>query len=412
MINLIPASRTALVIDGETLLVVRTKMGVRGPTSRTIARLDDFLTAPVDTLRGRLRGETRDTSSELVLVLPASWCASRPVPIDAKSWKHASEARDELIEAYFPFDASDALAGVLDLSNETEEGPSGAMFVAPKRDAEPWRERVAQVFGRPVDETIASTMALPALGLQSRERVTIVEPGTRPLATTLSWGRPMEVAEPFDEQAVSGELFTLGDASAPGAQKLSMEALGAAAGRLPFVPGVKYRALGLESGAKLDRRVPLVASLALIAIIAFALASFVTDARYESAIASIDARMDDRSDELAEVQRLRARTREIASTIENVNDVTNDWSSVLPDLASAFETVGDEGFVHRVELTPARLVISGEAPESLAVLEALEQTEAFGSARQSGSLTQTPRELETFNVEARRARADEGRSER
>lgn len=409
MINLLPATRTALLIDGDALLLVRTRLALRGGGARTVARLEDFLSAPIDTLRREARASLGGANpGELVLVLPASWCASRPVPITAGSWKTAREARDELIEAYFPFDSSDALTGVLDLTPGDADEPRGALFVAPRREVDPWRDRVEQVLGQPVDEIIPSTMALSGLGLQRRERAVVIEPGARTPATTLSWGRPVEVAEPFDEtDETAGDVFAVGDAPAPsGAARLTIEDVGVAAAMLPFVPGVRYRALGSDAGARLDRRIPVAAALALIAVVSLALSLSVSDARYRSAIERLESEMADRADEVESASRLRARTNEMASTIERVNAVTSGWSSVLPDLARAFETVPGEGFVHRVELTTGRLVISGEAPEALRVLESLESTAVFTRARQSGSLSQTQRGLETFNIEARRAAAE------
>ena len=254
MINLIPASRTALVIDGDALLVVRTKLGPFGPEPAPSRAWTNFLTAPIDTLRGRLRGETRDTSSELVLVLPASWCASRPVPIDAKSWKHRARGAGGTDRGVLPLRRVRRAHGrARPLARRTKKSPRGAMFVAPKREAEPWRERVAQVFGRPVDEVIASTMALPALGLQTpgarddRDRARHAPAGDDALVGTTRGGRRALRRDGRD----AGDLFTWAMRERrPGAQKLSMEDLAAAAGRLPFVPGVRYRALGSESPAR------------------------------------------------------------------------------------------------------------------------------------------------------------------
>ena len=118
MINLLPRTRTALLVDGDALLAVRARYGVTGVTHSTLARIEGFLDAPIDTCRAALREVAGERSGETVLVVPGAWCPSRPVPITSKSWADAHEARRELVEAYFPFAASDCEAGVLDLTGE------------------------------------------------------------------------------------------------------------------------------------------------------------------------------------------------------------------------------------------------------------------------------------------------------
>ncbi len=152
----------------------------------------------------------------------------------------------------------------------------------------------------------------------------------------------------------------------------------------------------------------LVAGLALAALAALAASSALGEARYRHGIDELETRLAGQRDAIERAKVSRRETRRLAETIETINATTEGWRSVLPDLARAFGTVDERGFVHRVELTPARLVFAGEAPVSLDVLDAIESTGAFRGARQTGSVMQTARDLETFNLEARRVQEGTG----
>jgi len=269
VIDLIPYTRAALLIEGDALLVVTVHSTPAGARSRVVARIEDFLSASADAARGQAKEVASDVRTELVLVAPSVWCASRPVPIASKQWDGAKEARDDLVEAYFPFGAADAYVGVMDLNADENAMNTGCVFALPKKQLAPWLERITQVFGRSVREIVPATMAIAGLGLQSEERAVVIERDTQDLATTLEWGRPRSIAEPFDETEARGAsvyCIGTGDEQIKGALPITREQLAIAACVLPFIPGVSYRAMGETKRRKTDRRFPLAAALTLVTV--------------------------------------------------------------------------------------------------------------------------------------------------
>ncbi len=242
----------------------------------------------------------------------------------------------------------------------------------------------------------------------------MLERDGRDLASTFAWGQPVSVAEPYDEDTARGAaLFVIGRVDETtgrmrGARQITNEQLAVAACMLPYIPGVRYRALGDSGKPRLDRRVPLAAAVMFLAIGAMLGSSALSDARARAGIERVEAQMAEIADELRLVQQLRSETDSLASSLEQISETTAEWSSVLPELRQALGVVPEDGFVHRVELTAGRVMMTGESAKSLAVLESLENTGAFESAEQSGAVSRSPRELETFSLRARRVDAEGG----
>jgi len=411
MINLLPFTRTALLIEGDALLIVSVRSTFTGTSSRTHERIEGFLTEPLDAIRAKGRAIEKTISDDVVLVVPASWCASRPVPMTTQGWHAKREARDELVEAYFPFGAREAIVGLLEFTPAGASETQGSLFVASSSQVGAWRERIEQVFSARIGEVLPSTMCTAGLGLQRHERALVLERDGRELATSYAWGRPSAVAEPFDEdEARDAELYVVGriDESTRGARQVTPEQLAVGACLLPYVPGVRYRALGDAGKPRLDRRVPLAAAVTLLAVAGVLGSSALSDARARAGQERVEQQMAAHENELGDVQQLRDETTRLASSLDQIAQTTGQWSSVLPELEQALGVVPLDGFAHRIELTPGRVTITGESAKSLAVLESLENTPAFESARQTGTVSRSPRELETFSLQARRATTNGG----
>lgn len=82
--NLLPWTTLAASVVGDDLYLSEVSGGLAGlgARSKPVAMLGGFLSMSVDEAR-RAIGDAAGKGARLILVVPTSWCAVRPVPFDA-----------------------------------------------------------------------------------------------------------------------------------------------------------------------------------------------------------------------------------------------------------------------------------------------------------------------------------------
>lgn len=423
--NQLFVQRTCCFIYGGGLQLVSVR-GVRLAMRVTASHLvPDALAASLDS-----GFETFDPGekSRIILVCPSSWCAVRPIALDAPGW---SKARDDVmasIESFFPLPAEDALVGYLrshgESSVQSEEVPEsrcGYLIAASRSRLKPWIDAVERITGRVVEEVIPVHAALLGLGLQKYARAQVLDAGAHGVRTLhmLEYGRVTAIEEPWSEDAqerasLMEETFVAQlpcgtETSVPGsfpngAAELTPAdvALGGALASI-VAPGEYAPMIGKRTGAPKRWLAPLAA--AAVAIGVFWSAGVVVESRFASASQQIASAQQSLAVPLSEAESVRSRARALIQRIETVHAASKDWNSVLPVLFEAQGALPPDGYLYRIEIDQSRVKMAGEARSAGDVLRQIERSEVFHSAERISTAAPTPRG-ETFDVQAQIRRAN------
>lgn len=408
-------ARTILsaLIVGDDLHLAEVECAIGGVRSRPVTVLRGFLSLPADDARRVLVGAKIAPISRVVLTVPASWCALRPIAINVSSWAGARDEVRRSISGLFPLEPEEA---VLSLINR-EDGAGAYLLAVSKARLDPWITAIERATGAKVDEVLPPHVALMGLGLQQREHAVVLE---RPeigqtLAHVLRYGRPQMLAEPREDaepttaSVVDEAPLYLPDGSSEAPMLSTIApvdlAVGAAMSRTLASKGVAG-AYAPFVGRSVKARSPLLAPATVIAVAAFLVIGGmrVRNARYEAAIERVIEQREEIASEVEQIRRDRAEIERLSMLIDRG---VNAWSSatmpITPVIAAAQGAVASDGFLYRVDVDARSTTIKGEAPRSLDVLARLEATEEFQNARTLDPPTAVPdRSLETFSIGAQR----------
>lgn len=401
----------SLVIEGADLVWARIAHGVRGARALRGGRLERALEVSPDEAR-RALGIIAGRADRAMLTVPGAWCSLRPIALNVSQWPAARPEVMQSISSLLPLAPTDALVGLVE-RRAGETGGAGGYLVAVDRERlAPWLEWVRSVTGQDVQEIISPHMALPGLGLQRFERAEVVESqaGGAVVTHTLRRGEVVELcrAGRAGEGAEADMRLTLGGAQLAGlplvGTPVSAEELAIAGALSARVAPGQYAPLAGRSRQG-PRRWVMPAAAAAVAILMLLGASWTSDARYEARAAALEAWQAEHEAQLREVERERARTLRLVALLNAARSgPVATAPSVLPDLALAQAVLPEKGFLYRVEVDGGGVSLRGEAQRASDVLQRLESTPGFRSAR----MVNTPapveeRSLETFDVRAERS---------
>lgn len=432
--RLTPWTTLSLAVVGDDLFAAVVSRGLRGASSWRGPVLRGFLSMPADEARRALAGLMTTAgapaaAARVLLTVPTSWCAVRPVPVDARGWGGAREGLLASIEQLAPVSASDAMVGLVSRRGPQGGAPedtsghpggddaalsSGYLVVARRSQVGAWTQGVARALGREVSAVLGAPMAILGLGLQNADRAEVLD--------ELAGGvlvRHALVGGEVDELAA-----TLGfaDAPSPGAVRLpgvSEDSGGTGlTGHEVAVAAALAEDLGAGQFVPLDgapRRAPrrwvLPAAACVGAGLLWIAGLRVSEARYEHAIDALASQRQAVAEQQREVERTRARVLRLAALVnQGVNPIARSWTPALPHIASAQGAVDQDGFVYWIRwnaadpAAPASIEMRGEAPKTARVLAALEAPSSlFTNARLVDPVsTVAQRGLETFTVRAER----------
>lgn len=430
--RLIPWTTLSLAVVGEDLFTAVVSRGPLRARSWKGPVLRGFLSMSADesrrALSSLLTSAGADSSARVLLTVPTSWCAVRPVPVDAKGWPGAREGLMASIEQLAPVSASDAMAGLVSRraaagqSGDSDAGDgaaasSGWLVVARRSQVGAWTQALARALGREVSAVIAAPMAATGLGLQNTDRAEVLDElaGGVSVRHVLSGGEIDELAGTFGfgDGPAPGAVRLPGIAAeaGPGSSALSGHdlAIGAALaediGAGQFVP--------LEGSARRPARRWVLPAAACLAAAGLALgAARVSESRYERAIRELASQRDAVAEPLREIELVRARAARLSGLVERgVNPLVSQWTPALPALASAQSAVTGDGFIYWVRWNAgggaggaASVEMRGEVKQASSVLQSLESAGSlFSGARLVDPVSPVPqRGLETFTVRAER----------
>lgn len=408
-----------LAVVGDDLATCVIRHSTFGAERRDGPTIRRFLTGTGEEAARQLT-EVISAGARVVLMLPGSACAVRPIALTTRTWNKARAEMQRAVPSLFPLSSDDALLAVIDAApKDGEEATGSGWLVATSRSRlDPWRAAIERVIGRSIDECIPFHVAAASLGLQHDAEATLIEPlrtgGAR--AHRFRYARPVELSQPAEvdnpdpNDWTSGRLITITDspaapadgdavrpadlaAAAASARSLARE--GAVASYVPFI------------GAPASSRSRLVMPIAGFGVAAaiFVLAAVLGNARLARATERVDTARQANAARVKAAELDRAEYERLASRIRSYADLAPDAAPrLLPILASAQSAVPSDAFLYRIDLDQRSVTIRGEAPRTLDVLARLEATDQFKSAEslEPPSVIKE-RSLETFNIRAQRA---------
>jgi len=418
--RLMPWTTLSAAIIGDDLVTAVVSRGLTGAAVRHGPVLRQFLSMPPDEARRAFAAIDPGASARVLLTVPTSWCAVRPVPLDAKGWSKAREGVLASIEQLAPIASDDAMAGVISRRSQSffrgdraeagdePAGASGWLIVARRSGVAPWIDAITRSLGRAPTAVLAAPMAVTGLGLQNADRAEVLDElaGGVVVRHTLVGGEIEDLAAPLglaDSPAPGAVRLPLVDAEGGGVELTPHDLAVAAAltediGAGQFVP--------LDGPAKAaSNRWALPAAAAIVALGLLVSSGQVSDWRYQRAIDAISESRSALEPRQREIEKARAEAIRYTALIENgVNPLLKSWTPALEPIADAQSAVAGDGFLYWIRADGASVEMRGEAKQAADVLRALESpTSRFTRARLIDPVSPVAqRGLETFTVRAER----------
>lgn len=405
-----------LAIVGDDLATCIVRRSATGAERRDGPVIRRFLSLSGDDAARQL-AEVAVAGARIVLALPGSACAVRPIALTTRTWAKARAEIQRAVPSLFPLTAEDALLSLIDAAPKDDDAgtpESGWLIATSRQRMEIWRTAIERAVGRGIDEVIPFHAAVAALGLQHDQQATVIESvrtgGARAhrfrYAHPTQLSQPAELDHPDPNDWTTGRLITLSDkAQADAATPTDLAVAAANASRLArdggmaaFVPFV-----GRVATPRSRLVMPLAGIGAAAAMVTVAI--MLGNARMASATERVEADREEIVAQVSVVREQRERYQGLAKRIKLFAQLTPAAQPrVLPLLASAQQSVPVDGFLYRVDLDAQMVTIRGEAPRTLDVLARLEATEHYRSAESLEPPAMIKdRTLESFHIRARRA---------
>lgn len=408
-----PVNRFSAAAIGDDLHVVRVGALGRRVRVRRGPVLRGFLSMAPEEARAALSGVSG--AREVVLTCPSGMCGVRPMQLEFARWGSAKGEITRSIDRLFPLSSEEAAVGLVDAGASGGEGSGRAYLVAAARhDIQQWSGHLERALGHEVTEVLSPHMAMLGLGLQHDQRAGVIE--ATPAGEEIHWlryGLVDELGAPWssemdDSTTLAGaRLVRLpGAGGGGGVDELSGHDLAIGAALAPTVAGGRYSpVLGRAPAAPRRWLAPTAAAVAA-GLLLWA-APGVREARYERALADLEAREAAMESDFARIEAMRGELARLRGLMEEgVGSVVKGWRSPMPDLVAIHEVLPAGAYVYDVGVTEARATIAGEAPRASDVLRALEASMAFRDPRQESPTAPVPGgERERFDFSATRASA-------
>lgn len=395
-----PRRITSLCIVGQTLHAARVTIGPFGARVGQTAVVDRFLSLSQKEAADSLR--RLGAARRIVLTVPATWCAIRPIALTTRAWPKARQGVVESIDRLLPISPSDALVGLLNVYNDQLSPTEGRLIAIRRQAIGPWLAAVKGALDRHVGVILSPEMAMLGLGGQARDTMEIVDTsvaGDR-LVHTLARGLAVSIAEPTDDEAAASAL-TLPDGAGNNADVSGVE-LAIAAALASFVaPGAFAPLLGPTPSRRIEWVAPVAA--ALLAASLMISAPMIGQSRLRAGVDRLRTRRLAMQDRFNQVRTLREDAERLARLLDETTSVTDEWRSVLPVIAEVQAALPDDGFLYRIVVDEQSVTISGEASDAPAVLQRMEASPLLASARRTGVLfPSTEPGLDIFEMRAQR----------
>lgn len=335
------------------------------------------------------------TVSEIVVVAPADWCATREIGIPPRDWRTARAGVMESLEDLVPVAAEDAMLGLLGLHEADESCARGAIVVARREQVEPVLAALRSAAPGALETVVSSAMAALGLGLADEPAVRVIEPGgVAESSLTLRYGLPAAIDAP---PAASERPVRIGE-DIPATTLAAAAITARRAAPASFAPLV-------GRPARRWTRYALPAGLVAAAALMVTASPFVWDSRLDAG--AEDARVERVAlrDAFDAAQRTRSEAERYAALCSAFDEATDGWRSVVPTLRDAIGALEDSGHLYRLSYDSKRVVLTGESADPGAVLERLESAGTLSGARSTTPMTPSPTDpsLRVFTFSAEEA---------
>jgi len=320
--------------------------------------------------------------SEIIVVAPAEWCATREIGIAPVDWGGAREGVMESLEDLVPVAAEDAIVGLLGLC-DTEENCTRGVLVASRR--EPVDALLAAL--RPAasgahESVISSSMAALGLGLGLGEEAdaVVIEPGGVAETTlSLRYGLPVAIDA----------------APAPGVRTVRLgtdvscaQLAAASASCRRAAPSVIAPLSGRQPRVWTRHAYP--AAIAAAAVAMIAATPFIWGARLDAGAERARAERVALKSEFDAAQDTRREAERYAELCAAFDEAVAGWESVVPTVRDAVGALEDDGHLYRFQLDSRGVLLTGEAADPGSVLERLESAASLSGARPTTPMTPSP----------------------
>lgn len=411
--RLFPWKTLSLVIDGDDLVGASVSGSALGARVASGPRISQFLKSSPEEA-GRVLALGSGAQGRITLTVPSGWCSIRPIALRCDQWTAARSEIMRSLSGLLPLAPTDALVGLIDRHSGRAEGagagPGAYLIAIDRARLDPWLAAIRSAIGREVDDVLAPHMAFCGLGLQSVERAEIIE---QPVGAGLVCHRLWrgQITDLFasisdGDAAPAVTRLRLTDNASVGGRRIEAHDIAIAAALAPQVaPGAYFPLLGRRAAG--ERRWALPAAAVALTLLAIWGADRTIDARYLAAAARIERKQESQASAFAEAERDRAATLRLIALLEAAaRGPVVESRSMLPDLAAAHAALPTDGFLYRLELDGAGVALRGESKRASEVLQALDATPGFQSARNvSTPAPVEERTSEMFDIRAQRAAA-------
>ncbi len=380
----------------DTVALALVELGprsVRTLAVDTLASADAATPDLISAAAARLTGGR--TVSEIVVVAPAEWCATREIGISPSDWRSTRAGVMESLEDLVPVASEDAMVGLLGLHDADESCTRGAIVVARREQVEPVLAALRSAAPGAHETVVSSTMAALGLGLSAEPAVRVVEPGgVADSSLVLRYGLPSAL----DAPPAPGEL------SRRIGEDIPATALATAAVAARRAAPASYAPL-LGRPARRWTRYALPAGLVAAAALMIAASPLVWNSRLDAGAENARVERVGLRDAFDAAQRTRTEAERYAALCGAFDDATSGWHSVVPTLRDAIGALEDSGHLYRLSYDSKRVVLTGESADPGAVLERLESAGTLSGARSTTPMTPSPTDpsLRVFTFSAEEA---------
>lgn len=412
------APTVGVALAGNTaaaVLVRRTPLGVRTTTLGTATDIDSL---DVTARRDLLGFTSVPGNARVVVSLPSSICALRPIGLGRAAFR---AARQELAAAsgdLFPFPADETDLGFIELVTNSESlspaaptddtsAVSGCLVAVHRPRLDAALTPIAEAMGRPVHAVLSPHMAMLGLGLQSQHtcRISEVSPFGQTLIHELCHGLPVRLARPALPEGDALPDFAFPDETVP--DKAALSRLAEATALASAVAPAAFLPLRGPAPSPALRWLPPAALAACAALLA-SVALSVSNARYNAAAdaaaqeqAAITQSFAAASDDAAELERIAA----VLQSAQELGLSDNDGS--FDALAAAITLLPQDAYLERIAIEPESVRLVGGAARAQQVLRSLEQSPRFARATQNGAYVRigmgSVAHWESFDLSAERS---------
>jgi hypothetical protein len=344
----------------------------------------------------------------VVVTLPSSVCALRPIGMTRSDFLGARGELARAADELFPYPEGDVMLGFIELADNdgagaasrgasvtTDDGGetvggAGVVVGVQRSRAAALLDRVAEACGRPADAVLSPTMAMLGFGMQHAASAWVYErsPLGMELVHRLRYGLPVSLGEPVDggvgDDAYGRDVVRRLPSALPGHAEEAYGLAAAAVVARRVAPG-SFAPLRGKAGSPARRWLTPAALLAVAVVLTIG-ALEVSEARFAAGAERMFAKQESIAAEYARVAEARRELERLSALLEEASSRgAGEPSRMLGALDAAHRVVPPDAFVRELDVDRESVRLVGAAQRAQTVLRNLESSPWFTAAQQAGA---------------------------